>query len=291
MKIQEPSRETIEYATAGNLSSIDTIISLIQIGVFNLAVRMLGNRDDAADATQEILLKVVTHLSTFRSNSAFATWVFRVAKNHLLTASTKTRESPEVSLEGLFESLEQGMAFNEMQLQPFGGRSLQPDEKLEAKQIALGCTQKMLMSLDREQRLSYILDTVFGLSSDEAANVLDISSDAHRQRLSRARSRLDAFAESSCGLASESAKCQCDKQIPAVRHVRATKVEVPKSVFALHRVEREEVQRNFDALVRMGNASAMIKAHPNYQAPESIRTAIRSVLSAEGYLSGPASLH
>jgi hypothetical protein len=51
------------------------------------------------------------------------------------------------------------------------------------------------------------------------------------------------------------------------------------------------VQRNFDALVRMGNASAMIKAHPNYQAPDSMRTAIRSVLSAEGFLAGPPSLH
>ncbi len=291
MKIQEPSHDTIEEAIAGSLSSVDRIICLIQPGIFNLAVRMLGNRDDAADATQEILLKVVTHLSSFRSDSAFTTWVFRVAKNHLLTASTKTRESPEVSLEGLYESLNQGMAFNEAQLQPFGGRTLQPDEKLEAKQIALGCTQKMLMSLDRDQRLSYILDTVFGLTSDEAANVLDVSSDAHRQRLTRARGKLDAFAASSCGLASDSAKCQCDKQIPAVRHVRSKAGDAPKSLFAVHRIEREEVQRNFDALVRMGNASAMIKAHPNYQAPDSMRTAIRSVLSAEGFLAGPASLH
>jgi len=290
MKIQEPSSETIQEAIAGSLSNVDSIIGLIQPGIFNLAVRMLGNRDDAADATQEILLKVVTHLSSFRSDSAFTTWVFRVAKNHLLTASTKTRESPEVSLEGLYESLEQGMAFNEAQLQPFGGRTLQPDEKLEAKQIALGCTQKMLMSLDRDQRLSYILDTVFGLTSEEAANVLDVSSDAHRQRLTRARGKLDAFATSSCGLASDTAKCQCDKQIPAVRHVRSTAGDVSKSVFAVHRMEREEVQRNFDALVRMGNASAMIKAHPNYQAPESMRTAIRSVLSAEGFMAGPPSL-
>jgi RNA polymerase sigma factor (sigma-70 family) len=101
MKIQEPSSETIQEAIAGSLSNVDSIIGLIQPGIFNLAVRMLGNRDDAADATQEILLKVVTHLSSFRSDSAFTTWVFRVAKNHLLTASTKTRESPEVSLEGL----------------------------------------------------------------------------------------------------------------------------------------------------------------------------------------------
>jgi RNA polymerase sigma factor (sigma-70 family) len=291
MKIQEPPRQTIQEAIGGSLSSIDCIIGLIQPGIFNLAVRMLGNRDDAADATQEILLKVITHLSSFRSDSAFSTWVFRVAKNYLLTASTKNRESPEVSLEGIYESLEMGMGFNEAQMQPFGGRSLQPDEKLEAKQIALGCTQKMLMSLDRDMRLSYILDTLFGLSSEEAAAVLEVTSNAHRQRLSRARSKLDSFASSSCGLANESAKCHCEKQILAVRHVRSKGTNTSNTMFALHRVELEEVERNFNGLVRLGNASEIIRTHPHYQAPEAMRAAIRSVLSAEGFLSDPQNLH
>ena len=291
MKIQEPAREMIQDAIAGDLTSVDGIIGLIQPGIFNLAVRMLGNRDDAADATQEILIKVVTHLSAFRAESAFTTWVFRIAKNHLLTAVTKTRESPELSLEGLNESLQMGLAFNAAQMKPFGERTLQPEEKLEAKQIALGCTQKMLMGLDRDQRLSYILDTVFGLSSEEAANVLDVSSDTHRQRLSRARSKLNAFATTSCSLASESALCRCDKQIPAVRHVRSIAGGASTSISAVHPAERAEVERNFDALVRMGHASEMIRAHPDYQAPESMRAAIRSVLSAEGFLNSPPSTH
>ncbi len=59
----------------------------------------------------------------------------------------------------------------------------------------------------------------------------------------------------------------------------------------LMRLERDELQRNFTALVRMGNVAPKIKAHPNYQAPESMRTAVRSVLSAEGFLAGPTSLH
>ncbi len=291
MTIAEPSRETIEDAVSGSLSNVDKIIALIKPGIFNLSVRMLGNREDAADATQEILLKVITHLSTFRSDSAFATWVFRVAKNHLLTALTKTQESPEVSLDGLFESLESGLAFNEGLAQPFGGRALQPDEKLEAKQIALGCTQKMLMSLDRNQRLSYILDVVFGLSSDEAAAVLEISSDSHRQRLARARSRLDAFAATKCGLSSTDAKCSCEKQIPAVRHRRAVHAVATGPLLALNQFEQQEVQRNFDALVRLGEASALIKSHPDYKAPPAMSAAIRSILSVEGFFGDPPSLH
>jgi RNA polymerase sigma factor (sigma-70 family) len=290
MTIAEPSRKTIDDAVAGRLSSVDQIIVLIQPGIFNLSVRMLGNREDAADATQEILLKVITHRSTFRSDSAFATWVFRVAKNHLLTTLAKTQESPEVSLDGLYESLEAGLALNEGLAQPFGGRTLQPDEKLEAKQIALGCTQKMLMSLDRNQRLSYVLDVVFGLSSVEAAAVLEISSDSHRQRVARARSRLDAFAATTCGLSSTSAKCSCDKQIPAVRQLRSREAVDTGHLMSVGQVEQSEVQRNFDALVRLGEASALIKAHPDYQAPQSMSAAIRSVLRMEGLFTGPPSL-
>ena len=288
MKIAEPSPQMIASALRGELASIDALITSIQPGIYNLAVRMLGNREDAADATQEILLKLVTHLSSFRAESAFSTWTFRVAKNHLLTAATKSRESPEVSLEGIVEGLAQGLAFNQQQTEPFGERVLQPDEKLEAKQIALGCTQKMLMSLDRDQRLSYLLDIVFGLSSEAAASVLEISADAHRQRLSRSRARLDRFTAQSCGLVSKTAACRCEKQIPAIRHRKkisaAENLALTETVFIIHPVERDEVQRNFDAIVRLGNASELIKAHPSYQAPDAMQRAIRSVLRIEGFL-------
>jgi RNA polymerase sigma factor (sigma-70 family) len=110
MKIADPGPAVIQRATQGDLAALDATLLAIQPGVFNLAVRMLGNREDAADATQEILLKVVTHLGSFRQQAAFTTWVFQIARNHLLTASTRSRESPEVSLEALGERLEQGLA-------------------------------------------------------------------------------------------------------------------------------------------------------------------------------------
>lgn len=286
MKIGEPSGQTIQQAVMGKLSSVDEIIMLIQPGIFNLAVRMLGNRDDAADATQEILLKVITHLSQFQAHAAFATWVFRIAKNHLLTAHTKSKEFPLVSLDTLQQSLDSGITFNAQMAHPFGdSRILSPEEKLEAKQIGLACTQKMLMSLDRHQRLSYILDTVLGLSSEEAAAVLEIASDTHRQRLSRARAKLDAFTGESCGRISEHARCQCDQQIPGVRHRSAAMGEPAKSIIAIHPIKQQELIKNYEALIRLGDASALIKAHPQYQAPEQMRQAIRSVLKVEGFIS------
>jgi RNA polymerase sigma factor (sigma-70 family) len=83
MKISHPGDEVLHRAGQGDISAIDAMLLAIQPGVFNLAVRMLGNRDDGGDACQEVLLKVVTHLSSFRAESNFTTWVFQIARNHL----------------------------------------------------------------------------------------------------------------------------------------------------------------------------------------------------------------
>jgi RNA polymerase sigma factor (sigma-70 family) len=284
MKITDPGPETISAATQGQLMAIDSLLLAIQPGVFNLSVRMLGNRDDAADATQEILLKVITHLGSFESRSAFTTWVFQIARNHLLTAITRARESPEVSLDALHERLQQGLAFGAMHPgMDEQAASTSPEDKLEARQVALGCTQNMLMALDREQRLIYVLDTVFGLPSKEAAEVLGISSDAFRQRLGRARLKLEAFTGNTCGMVNPHAACHCDKQMPAIRHVRSQSSTPPHSVAAVYRNEMLEAERNFDAFVRLSNTAALFRAHPEYQAPLALHGAIRAVLNVEGF--------
>ncbi len=285
MKIVDPGQAIIDRATQGELAALDATLLAIQPGVYNLAVRMLGNSEDAADATQEILLKVVTHLGSFRRQAAFTTWVFQIARNHLLTAATRSRESPEVSLEALGERLQQGLEFTASLGDPQGTvRTLTPEDKLAARQVALGCTQNMLMALDREQRLVYVLDVVFGLASPEAAEVLTITPEAYRQRLARARAKLDSFAASTCGQVNREAACQCERQVPALQHVRAMSTVQPPSLVAVHRRERAQAERQFDALVRMGDAAAVFRAHPVYEVPEAIVQSIRVVLRAEGYL-------
>ena len=292
MKIVDPGPDVLQAATGGDLAALDTILLAIQPGVFNLAVRMLGNREDAADATQEILLKVVTHLGSFRADAAFTTWVYQVARNHLLTAATRSKESPEVSLEGIAERLQQGLDFAASLGDPEGtARSLTPEDKLEARQVALGCTQNMLMALDRDQRLVYVLDIVFGLPSAQAAEVLAISPQAYRQRLSRARAKLEAFAGQTCGHVNHAAACRCEQQLPAVRHVRASAAAPSPRTIAIHRAELTQAEMQFAGLLRIGDAAAVFRAHPAYQAPEALRGAIRAVLRTEGYLDGDRAVH
>ena len=289
MKIQDPGPETLQAATAGNLAALDRLLAGCQPGIYNLAVRVLGQRDDAADATQEILLKVATHLGSFRGESAFTTWVWRIAHNHLLTARTRAAEHPAVSLEAMAERLDQGLdlatTLAARQGEPL---PLTPQDKLEARQLALACTQSMLMAMDRGERLLYVLETVFDLSSAEAAQVLGISPAAYRQRLSRTRTRWNDFMAARCGLANPQAACRCERQLPAARHLAAATAAAgrtpPKAVAAIHPSERLEAEQNLAAFTRVSDAAAVFRAHPAYRAPDAMIPAIRAVLTQEGFL-------
>lgn len=294
MKIPEPEAATLRAALDGRLEAIDALIATIQPGVYRLAVHALGHRDDAADATQEILLKVVTHLAGFRGEAAFSTWVWRVAYNHLATARTRKAESPEVSLEHIAERLDQGLEFAAELARTRGEpMPLTPEDKLEARQLALACSQSMLMALDREQRLACILDAVVGLDSATAAEVLGITPEAYRQRLSRARARLDAFVGRTCGLASPEAACRCERQLPAVRHRARSEGggfgADPGAVVARPGAEQLEAERQLAALARVSDAAAVLRAHPAYRAPQALHGAIRTVLVREGLLDRGAS--
>ena len=74
----------VDLAASGNRDALEELLGDVQDMVFNLSLRMLGTVPDAEDACQEILIKVMTHLSDFRKESRFSTWVFRVAVNHVL---------------------------------------------------------------------------------------------------------------------------------------------------------------------------------------------------------------
>lgn len=284
MKITAPSPETLAAAQRGDLATLDQLLASLQPGVFNLALRVLGHRDDAAEATQEILLKIVTHLGGFRGDAAFTTWVWRVAHNHLTTARTRAAEASVLSLDALAEKLGAGLALSERLTHAQGEpRALTPQDKLEARQVALSCTQNMLMALDREDRLVYVLDTVFDLPSTVAAEVVGVTPAAYRQRLSRSRARLAVFTGNQCGLVGEAAACRCDRQLPALRQLRPPG---PRNASAevSTRQERAQAEQAFDAFVRVSDAAALFRAHPQVAAPAAMLAAIRAVLTQEGFL-------
>jgi Sigma-70, region 4 len=209
-----------------------------------------------------------------------------------LSLAARTGAQQEVSLEALAEKLQRGLDFAATIGDPHGtARSLSPEDKLAARQVALSCTQHMLMALGPEQRLAYVLDIVFGLPSQEAAWVLGTTPEAYRQRLARARAELEGFAARTCGWANAGAPCHCERQLPALRHQEVAAPGSRRPPLAAHAVELRQAERQFDALVRLGDAAAVFRAHPDYQAPQAQLEAIRAVLQSQGWLDGERPVH
>ena len=183
-----------QAAAAGDAKAADAIVRALADDVYRLSLRMLWHPEDAEDATQEILVKVLTHLSTFRRESSLRTWVFRVSANHLLSVKQSRLEKQQWSFDGLANDLSDGIG------EPVLSGVTSADQKAIIEEIKIGCTQAMLLCLDREHRLAYMLGDVFELDGAVAADILDIEPAAYRKRLQRAREQIQTFMRSNCGL-------------------------------------------------------------------------------------------
>ncbi|HRE79436.1 MAG TPA: RNA polymerase sigma factor [Opitutaceae bacterium] len=200
----------LESAKAGSLPALDELVRRHQPWVFNLALRMVWRRETAEDATQEILLKAVTHLSTFAGRSKFSTWLYRIAVNHLLTVRKSEMEERSMSFTDMGQSLDDC------------GETELPDESLLpighgllVEEAKLGCITAMLMCLDRRQRLAFILGEVFGVESEAGGEIMEVSADNFRQLLTRARRDLYHFMQGKCGLVNPLNPCRCSKKASA----------------------------------------------------------------------------
>jgi RNA polymerase sigma factor (sigma-70 family) len=232
---------------------------------------MLGHPQDAEDAAQEILVKVATHLGSFQGKSQLRTWVFRLASNHVLNFRRGRREM--FSFEMMSELIEKGSAIAE---------PTTPTAIELAEEIKLGCTQGMVLALDRDHRLAYVLVDLFELSSEESAEVLEIEPAALRKRVSRARQRLAEFMTQHCGLVDEQRPCRCTKM-----SVLTTQLGILDPNSLLWRVHptrpraaakaalRAEVE-TMDALI--ARAFEVQRSHPDYVAPESVSERIRDLI-------------
>ena len=127
----------IEKATAGDKESLETVILSVQDLVFNLSLRMLGSFPDAEDATQDILLKVMTHLSSFKGESTFSTWVFRIATNHLKNYQKHMFAKFPLSFEFYGDDIKNGKIDDVPDL------SQNVENSILAEELKLSCTNVM----------------------------------------------------------------------------------------------------------------------------------------------------
>lgn len=276
------SAATIEHlvqaAVAGDRRALEELLRSIQGDVHNLAVRMLWCPDDAADATQEILMRVVTRLSTFRGESTFRTWVFRVATNHLLNVRKSRVEREGHTFSKFGRALATGLA------DPPAPTADAPDQALLEEEVKIGCTQGMLLCLDRDHRVAYVLGEVFELTGEEAAQVLDVTPATFRKRLSRARERLRAFMRGHCGLVNPDAPCRCARRIG---HAVSIGIVRPGNLLFAQpgRVPAAgaEVLQGVREMTELHRIAGLYRSHPTYAAPDRVMEEIRGTLREGGY--------
>ena len=100
----------VRRAREGDREALESLVSAIQDRVYGLALRMLWHPEDARDATQEILIRIVTRLSTFRGASKFSTWAYRVAANYLLTVRKSRIEARNYTFRRFGDELDEGLS-------------------------------------------------------------------------------------------------------------------------------------------------------------------------------------
>lgn len=194
--------ERVKLAVQGDRSAMEGLLAEVQDMVFNLSLRMLGTQPDAEDAVQDILIKVMTRLATFRGESRFSTWVYRMAINHLINCKKSRFASHPLSFEYYGEDIRNGRCDEASNM------DAEVDRELMAEELKLSCTNVMLQCLDPESRCIYILGTMFRLDSRLAGELLDLSPENYRQRLSRARGKMTAFLKEYCGLGGGTCRCR-----------------------------------------------------------------------------------
>ena len=205
-KTKEELQALIDKATAGDKKSLETLITDVQDMVFNLSLRMLGAFADAEDASQDILLKMITHLSSFRGDSSFTTWVFCIAVNHLKNYKKHMFARCPLSFEYYGDDIENAKILDVPDL------TQNVEKDILAEELKMSCTNVMLQCLDAESRCIFILGTMFKLDSRIAGEILEMSPEAYRQRLSRVRRKMADFLGQYCGEYG-GGRCRCIDRI------------------------------------------------------------------------------
>ena len=253
----------IESAVGGNADALEELLAGIQDMVFNLSLRMLGTIPDAEDAAQEILVRVMTNLGTFRRESDFQTWVYRIAVNYLLNYKKSMFAHQPLDFEFYGNDIKYAV------LDETEGLIEEESRQQLAEELKLSCTNVMLQCLDAESRCIFILGTMFRINSRTAGEILQMSPENFRQKLSRIRGKVAAFLAEYCGL-SGVGMCTCRKRVEyAVRQKRISPERL--EYLKLHPLEDKVLEEYKDEMEKLDELSLVFDELPMYQTPETIK--------------------
>ncbi len=262
----------IDKATAGDKEALEKVILSVRDSVFNLSLRMLGTFADAEDAAQDILLKVITHLSLFKKESVFSTWVFRIAVNHLINYKKHLFAHAPLTFEYYAGDIEHANTDDIPDL------TQSADKSLLATELKLSCTNVMLQCLDAESRCIFVLGTMFKPDSRIAGEILGLTPETYRQRLSRIRRKVADFLAAYCGEYGEG-RCRCEKRLDYA--VQSRRLHTAKCEYAQTKeIEREKMLIFKEAMEDIDDLAGKFSFCKAYESPERTKEFFREFLQS-----------
>ena len=271
-KKNEELQALVDKATTGDKKALETLSAGVQDIVFNLSLRMLGTFATAEDATQDILLKMITHLSSFRGDSSFTTWVFSIAANHLKNYKKHMFARYPLSFEYYGDDIENG------KIQDVPDLTQNVEKDILAEELKLSCTNVMLQCLDVESRCIFILGTMFKVDSRIAGDILGMTSEAYRQRLSRIRKKMADFLGQYCGEYG-SGRCKCrDRVNYAIQSHRINPLQL--DYMAAMEIPMQTMMDVKNAMEDIDDLSQDFSFCKPYQSPEHIKNMIQEFLDS-----------
>ena len=201
-RMQESDAEAAEelawfrQAQQGDFTAFQRLVQRWQNRVFHLALRIVGQRQDAEDVTQQTFLSVIEHLEQFRGDSSVRTWVLRIATNHALQLLRRKRSQSALSLNSLGN---EGEDHAPLPHPEYIARWRQDPQHLAQDHEVRQLIEQALNELDEKYRLVFVLRDIEGLSVRETADILGISESNVKVRLLRARLQLRERLTSSLG--------------------------------------------------------------------------------------------
>ncbi|WP_346882241.1 sigma-70 family RNA polymerase sigma factor [uncultured Algibacter sp.] len=268
--MKETIENLAEKANSGDKKALEALVLKIKDYVYNLSLKMLLYPEDAEDATQDILIKIITHLSTFNHKSKFMTWVYRVATNYLLTYKSQKNKGFAMPFDDYANLIAAGHSETIRYTANEGELALLEEE------VKISCTQGLLLCLNAPDRMVYILSEILEFDSIEGSEIMAITSQNFRKKLSRSRAKIRNFLNNKCGLANPKNPCRCNKKIDFL--IDQNKVNPKDLRFA------KFSQRSIDLVEKLSDLEksvAIYRSVPQVKAPILIFKNIKQILALD----------
>ena len=182
-KIALDESQLVASAKAGSYEAFEDLVNRYEKKIYRLGLNVTGSPEDAEDVLQETFLKAFEHLADFREDSRFYTWIVRIALNEGLMKLRKRRTDKSMPMEDIVG--EEG----EVMPREFTDWKPNPEESLAQTELR-AILQNAAQSLPVSFRTVFLLRDVEGLSTEETAQLLDLTEGAVKARLHRARLQL-----------------------------------------------------------------------------------------------------